>query len=91
MAYEWDEAKRLANLKKHGVDFADALEFAWETADVTIDDRFDYGEERLVAFGYYRGRVHVIVYTERDGTKRIISFRKATRREAQPYEAKDRS
>ena len=83
--FEWDERKRLSNLKKHGVDFADALEFGWETATVTIDDRFNYGEERLVAVGLYRGDVHVVIYTERKLVKRLISFRKATEREAQEF------
>ena len=88
--FEWDDPKRLANLKKHGVDFADALQFAWETATVTIDDRFDYGEERLMATGFYRDRVHVVIYIERGSVKRLISFRKATRREIEEFVEKHR-
>ncbi len=75
MRLEWDEAKRRANLKKHDLDFADALAFAWESAHVTLDDRFDYGEERQFALGLYRGHVHVVVYVERGEARRIISFR----------------
>jgi uncharacterized DUF497 family protein len=93
MKLEWDEAKRRANLKKHGLDFADALAFAWENAHVTLDDRFDYGEERQFALGLYRGDVHVVVYAERGEARRIISFRKATSREAKDWheEEKNRS
>lgn len=91
MIFEWNEAKRLSNPKKHGVDFADALAFGWEDATVTLDDRFDYREERLVAVGIYRGTVHVVIYTERGSTKRIISFRKATQHETQAFFEKNRS
>jgi uncharacterized DUF497 family protein len=86
MDFEWDEVKRQSNLRKHGVDFTDVLEFNWEAASATLDDRFDYGEEREIALGMYRGRVHVVIYTRRGARKRVISFRKATRREAQTYE-----
>jgi uncharacterized DUF497 family protein len=92
MAYEWDEAKRLSNLKKHGVDFADVEAFDWENAHIELDDRFDYGEERLYALGFLRGEIYSISYTERNETIRIISFRKAEKREAWRYEkAKNQS
>ncbi|HTT99784.1 MAG TPA: BrnT family toxin [Rhizomicrobium sp.] len=93
MDFEWDEAKRKANLAKHGLDFANAVQFGWETASVTLDDRFDYGEEREIALGLYGMDVHVVIYTPRGPRKRLISFRKATRREAEKYyeEEKDRS
>ena len=86
MEYEWDEAKRLSNLKKHGVDFADALEFDWEGALVQLDNRFDYGEQRFLALGLFRDRIHSVAYTKRHGVTRIISFRKAEKREARRYE-----
>lgn len=89
MAFEWDEAKRRANLRKHGVDFATALEFQWENAQVTADDRVDYGEERFIALGLYRGRVHIVIYTEYGPIRRIISIRKATRQETRTYEEED--
>ena len=92
MQFEWDEAKRRANLEKHGVDFANALEFAWESALVVVDDRFPYGEERRIAFGMFRGCVHVVVHTYRGNVTRMISFRRAIAREIRSYEeAKDRS
>jgi len=91
MEYEWDEAKRLANLKKHSVDFEDIDEFDWGASIERIDDSQDYGEERIFALGPFRGRIYSVAYTERRGKTRIISFRKATRKEIARYEKeKDR-
>lgn len=87
MRYEWDEGKRAANLARHGVDFMAAEDFEWDTAVETIDNRFDYGEERWVALGLIRKRLHVLVYTYRTVTIRIISLRKANRREREFYES----
>jgi len=88
MHYEWDENKRLANLARHGVDFNDAVDFQWDTAIETLDDRFDYGEERWVALGFISNILHIMVYTFRAQTIRIISLRKANRRERKYYEKK---
>lgn len=87
MRYEWDEGKRAANLARHGVDFIAAEDFEWDTAVETLDDRFDYGEERWVALGMIRKRLHVLVYTYRVEMIRIISLRKANRRERDYYES----
>jgi len=86
MNYEWDEGKRAANLAKHGIDFNEAVDFNWSTAIETLDDRFDYGETRWVALGNLKQRLHVIIYTLRDNSIRIISLRKANLRERQYYE-----
>jgi uncharacterized DUF497 family protein len=86
MNYEWDEGKRAANLAKHGIDFNDAADFDWSTAIETVDDRYDYGETRWVALGNLKQRLHVIIYTLRDDSIRIISLRKANPRERQYYE-----
>jgi len=83
--FEWDEAKRLANLRKHGVDFADAPAiFEGETVTVA-DDRFDYGETRYMTLGLLRNLVILVVHTESDDVIRIISARKATRYEEKTY------
>jgi uncharacterized DUF497 family protein len=82
MRYAWDEAKRVANLSKHGLDFADVPEvFAGPTCTVE-DDRLAYGEKRFLSFGFLRGLPISIVHTETDDEIRIISFRNATKREA---------
>jgi uncharacterized DUF497 family protein len=83
---EWDEAKRAANRRKHGIDFAEEAMFEWDTALVVEDDHYDYGETRLRAFGFIRGRLHVMVFTPRGRDVRIISLRKAKAREVRWYE-----
>lgn len=86
MRYEWDEAKRRANLAKHGVDFAQAADLEWETALTLPDARFGYAEERNATFGFIGDRLYALVWTPRaDGAVRIISLRKANRREVRRY------
>jgi hypothetical protein len=76
--FEWDEAKRLSNIAKHGFDFI-GIEAVFDGETVTIlDDRFDYGEERFVTFGSFDGRMVAIAHAETDIVIRIISVRKAT-------------
>lgn len=86
MEYEWDERKRVANLMKHGIDFGITEGFCWNTALETIDDRADYGEKRWIALGLIDTRVHVLIYTKRAEKIRIISLRKANKREVEYYE-----
>lgn len=86
MHYEWDEHKQIANLAKHGVDFVVAENFEWDTAIETIDDRFDYGEERWIALGFIGNKLHVRIYTSRADMIRIISLRKANKHEREYYE-----
>jgi uncharacterized protein len=83
--YEWDENKRTANLRDHGVDFADARDFDWDTAVITIDDREDYGELREMALGFIGVRLHAMIFTRRGRDIRIISLRKANRMEMTHY------
>ncbi|HEY1154620.1 MAG TPA: BrnT family toxin [Pseudolabrys sp.] len=84
--YTFDPVKAAANRTAHGVDFAAAGAFDWETALVVEDDRRDYGERRYIALGRIRGRIHVMVFTPRGGTVRLISLRKANDREIRRYE-----
>lgn len=84
--YEWDEAKNRANLAKHGLDFTDAEQVLSGPCVTFVDDRFDYGEERLITLGLLASRVIVIAHSPpgKDST-RIISMRKANRREQEIY------
>ena len=86
MDYEWDEAKRLANLRKHGIDFADIEEFGWDVALYEADESEEYGEERFLALGPFRGKIHLVVFTLRGLVTRIISVRKAEKKEVRKYE-----
>jgi len=85
MRFEWEEAKRKVNLRKHGFDFA-GIDEVFAGVTVTIpDDGFDYGEKRFVTLGLLWGRVVVIVHTETQEVIRIISVRKATKNEEISY------
>ncbi len=85
MRYEWDDAKRGINLAKHGIDFAAIEDFGWKDATIFEDRRKDYNEKRMVAYGYIKGRLVVVVYTESKDAHRIISLRKANTREVNRY------
>jgi uncharacterized protein len=82
---EWAESKRRENLRKHRIDFI-RVESLFEGFTATLeDDRFDYSERRFITFGVLEGKVVAVAHTERDDAIRIISIRKATRREEQSY------
>ena len=86
MEYEWDEGKRLRNLAKHGIDFTAAAELAWDSVVLEPDLRRDCGELRLRAQGLIGGRLHILVFTRRGPRVRVISLRKASRKEKAEYE-----
>ena len=87
MRYEWDDAKSRSNLAKHGLDFGDAEQVLSGPCVTFLDDRFDYGEKRLVTLGLLAGRVVVIAHAPRgEEATRIISMRKANDREQKIYQ-----
>jgi uncharacterized DUF497 family protein len=86
MRYEWDETKRRINLRQHGIDFADVPQLFEGALVVLEDERYDYGERRLIAFGLLSGRPVAVAYTERgEDVIRLISARKASKYEAKQY------
>lgn len=87
MRYQWDRSKALGNLNKHGIDFADAVSvFSDELAITIFEDRFD--EERFITIGVdLSNRILVVVYTMRDDEIRLISARKATKKERSQYDS----
>ena len=89
MEVEWDAGKAAANLKKHGIDFADAALVLYDDLALTTRDLGDYGEERFATAGLDPlGRMLVVVYTWREQRARIISARPATPAERKRYESK---
>lgn len=90
MAYEWNAAKATANRRKHGVSFNAILDFDWSTALVVTDDRLDYGEPRWLALGMIGERLHSLAFTIRRTRIRVISLRKAGRKERALYEEANR-
>ena len=85
MPYEGDEAKRRGNIAKHGIDFESVHRFDWTTARYEHSVR--HGEERVFALGYIGSRLHAVAYVNRGENARIISMRKAKRKEMNRYDA----
>ena len=90
LTFQWDESKANANLKKHGVSFDEAKTIFNDPFSVTIDDPdHSIDENRYVDIGLSsKGRLIVVSYIGRNDRIRIISGRKATRRERKDYEKK---
>jgi uncharacterized DUF497 family protein len=85
MRFEWDEKKRIINIKKHGIDFIDVpAMFKFDTVTV-IDDRFEYEGVRYQTLGLLKNHVILVVHTESETVIRIISARKAIKYEEKIY------
>ena len=88
MRFEYDSAKAAENLKKHKVSFADAEGALEDPLAVTVEDPDAKGEKRFVTVGLgSAGELLVVVWTERDERCRLISARRATRKERKHYES----
>jgi uncharacterized DUF497 family protein len=85
MQIAFDPAKDASNLEKHGLSLALAAELDWEASLVWVDDRYDYGEVRMIALAPNTGILYVVAFVDRGETRRIISLRKANRREVKHY------
>lgn len=86
MRYEWDPVKAEANVRKHGIRFADAVSVFGDENALTVEDDVS-DEERFVTLGLDAfGRFLVVVYTWRGDTIRLISARKASRAERHAYD-----
>ncbi len=82
MKFEWDSKKNEINIRERGVDFADAKEMFEQELFIAPDSRKNYGENRYIGVGYIQNRLMVVVFTKRRlNTIRIISLRKANKRE----------
>jgi uncharacterized DUF497 family protein len=88
MQFEWDEGKRLQNLKDHGIDFVDAHKVFDGPTFTFEDDRFRYEEQRFVTLGLLHGIPVSIAHTETQDLIRPISFRRATTNETEILFAK---
>ena len=85
--FEWDEKKEKSNKAKHLVSFPFATRvFDDENRLTVIDCRCDYGETRYITLGKVDNRVYVVAHTIRSSLIRIISARKANKRETKRYE-----
>lgn len=86
MRIEFDPDKNLRNIRERGLPFEQAEEFDFETALIEADDRHNYGEVRITAIGRLDNILHVLIFTMRGDALRVISFRKANKREVRRYE-----
>ena len=85
MRIEFDPAKDEANQAKHGVSLLMAAELDWETALVWVDDRFEYHEMRMIALAPNTEILYYVAFLDRGKVRRIISLRRANRREVKHY------
>jgi uncharacterized DUF497 family protein len=86
MEISFSSDKNETNIKKHGIALKAAEDFDWTSAIYAVDNRKDYGESRFIAVGLIGTRLHVMIFTPRDGGARVISLRKANRRERRNHE-----
>lgn len=85
MRIEFDPAKDESNQAKHGVSLALAAELDWEAALVWFDIRFEYDELRMIALAPKSSILYYVAFVERGQARRIISLRRANRREVKHY------
>lgn len=85
MNIAFDPVKDASNQAKHGLSLAMALELDWEAALVWVDDRFDYLETRMIALAPRTEILYCVAFVDRGAARRIISLRRANRREVKHY------
>ena len=91
LTFEWDPQKAKSNIEKHGVSFEEASTVFRDPLSLTINDPLhSTGEVRMVQIGIsHKDRLLVVVHTERGDNIRIISARKATKKERKIYESNE--
>jgi len=85
MRIEFDLSKDAANQRKHGVSLSVASELDWEVALVWVDGRFEYNETRMIALAPKTGILYYVAFVDRGEVRRVISLRRANRREVKHY------
>ena len=85
MRIEFDPTKDAANKIKHGVSLSMAGELDWESALVWVDDRFEYNEMRMIALAPKTEILYYVAFVDRGEVRRVISLRRANRREVKHY------
>ena len=85
MEIEFDLGKDASNLLKHSFSLGLAADLEWDAALVWIDERFEYGETRMIALAPETNFLYYVSFVDRDEVRRIISLRRANRREVKHY------
>ena len=87
MNYQWDPVKSKTNVKKHGIEFADAAGVFDDADAITLEDMDSAGEQRFLSIDLdILGRIIVVAYAYRGDEVRVIAARKATKQEVRIYE-----
>jgi len=87
MAIEYDPEKNKQNIKDRGISFDEFENLDFATASIEVDNRKNYGEDRHIIQAKLNGRLHIAVITIRgDDITRVISLRKANKKEVTRYE-----
>jgi uncharacterized DUF497 family protein len=89
MRIEFDPTKDASNQLKHGVSLAMAAELDWDAAWVWVDERFGYNEMRMIALVPKTEILYYVAFVDRGDVRRIISLRRANRREVKHYVEND--
>lgn len=85
MRIEFDPAKDIANQTRHGVSLSLASKLDWDAALVWVDERFEYDEMRMIALAPETEILYYVAFVDRGEVRRVISLRRATRREVKHY------
>jgi len=85
MLIQFDPAKDAINRVKHGIGLAEAARIDWDDAVIWLDNRFDYGEERMVGWGMIGEKLFYVVFVEHEDITRVISLRPAKKHEHEQY------
>ena len=85
MKIEFDPAKDASNQAKHGVSLTLTGELDWDAALVWVDERVEYGEMRMIALAPQTGTLFCVAFVDRGAARRVISLRRANRREVKHY------
>ncbi len=91
MKITFDPIKNARNIELRGLSFKRVVDFEFETALFSPDQRRDYGEVRIRALGLLDNRLHALVFVETRHGIRVVSFRKANKREVNIYETQIQS
>ena len=86
MKIEYDPKKNEWNIKERNLSFEQVADLNWITSETYEDARKNYPEHRYITLAYLDNRLHVVCYTPIEGGIRVISFRKANKREQRVYE-----
>lgn len=85
MKITFDPAKNDTNISKHGVSLSQAERLNWDEALIWLDRRFEYNEMRMIAIAPQTNELFYVAFVDQDDLRRIISLRKATKKEVKYY------